>query len=246
MLWLVSSQKDQPDMTGLDSLAPQRAPNAQRPLLGMTVLAVEDSRYASEALRLMCLRSGARIRRADCLASARRHLQVYRPSAVIVDLGLPDGRGEELIAELDRATPRVGVILATSGDAGAEARARSAGADGLLLKPVASLGIFQQEVLRHVPADRRPLGPYVVQDDRINPDPLAYRDDLEHVQSLLSHDRSPDILIYAAQFLASVARAANDAVLADAASGLAGHCPEAGIARVSGLIATRLAQQEAM
>lgn len=63
-------------MSELDSLAPQRAPTNSRPLLGMTVLAVEDSRYASEALRLMCLRSGARIRRADCLRSARRHLQV--------------------------------------------------------------------------------------------------------------------------------------------------------------------------
>lgn len=233
-------------MTDLDSPAPQRAPNAQRPLLGMTVLAVEDSRYASEALRLMCLRSGARIRRADCLASARRHLQVYRPSAVIVDLGLPDGRGEDLIADLDRATPRVGVILATSGDAGAEMRARAAGADGLLLKPVASLGIFQQEVLRHVPADRRPLGPYAVQAEVIHPDPLAYRDDLDHVHTLLGHDRTPDILRYAAQFLASVAHAAGDDVLADAASGLLGHCPETGIARVMGLIAARLASQAAL
>lgn len=233
-------------MTDLDIPAPQRAPNTQRPLLGMTVLAVEDSRYASEALRLMCLRSGARIRRADCLRSARRHLQVYRPSAVIIDLGLPDGRGEELIAELDRAIPRVGVILATSGEAGAELRARNAGADGLLLKPVASLGVFQQEVLRHVPADRRPIGPYVVQDEQIHPDPLAYRDDLEHVQNLLSPDHSPDVLTYAAQFLAGVARAAQDSALSEAAMGLIGHGPEAGIARVNRLIAARLASQAAI
>jgi CheY-like chemotaxis protein len=172
--------------------------------------------------------------------------QVYRPAAVIVDLGLPDGRGEDLIADLDRATPRVGVILATSGDAGADARARAAGADGLLLKPVASLGIFQQEVLRHVPQARRPWGPYAVQAEVIHPDPLAYRDDLDHVHTLLGHDRTPDILRYAAQFLSSVAHAAGDDVLADAASGLLGHCPETGIARVMGLIAARLASQAAM
>ena len=220
-------------MTDLDSLARPRVPNAQRPLMGMTVLAVEDSRYASEALRLMCLRSGARVRRADCLSSARRHLQVYRPSVVIVDLGLPDGPGEDLIADLARAVPRVGVVLATSGDAGAEARARHAGAD-------------QQEVLRHMPTDRRPLGPYAVQAEVIHPDPLAYRDDLDHVQSLLSHDRTPDILRYAAQFLASVAQAAEDAVLAEAAAGLTGHCSEAGVARIMGLIDMRLAARTAL
>ena len=85
-------------MTDLDSLAPHHGRSQQRPLLGMTVLVVEDSRYASEALRLMCLRSGARMRRADCLGSASRHLKVYRPSVVIVDPGLPDGSGLDLIA----------------------------------------------------------------------------------------------------------------------------------------------------
>ena len=54
-------------------------PTPSRPLLGLTVLVVEDSLYACDAMRIMCQRSGARIRRADCIECASRHLKVYRP-----------------------------------------------------------------------------------------------------------------------------------------------------------------------
>lgn len=233
-------------MSDLDSLAPQRAPSHQRPLLGMTVLAVEDSRYASEALRLMCLRSGARIRRADCLASARRHLSVYRPSVVIVDPGLPDGSGIDLIADLARAVPRVGVILASSGDPDTRPAAVAAGADGFLAKPTLSVGRFQQEMLRHLPRDRCPAGPYALSEEMIAPDPLAYRDDLEHVRSLLEDMPERATQTYVTQFLLGVARVAGDDVLAEAAAGLSGFGSEAGIARILSLIETRLAARVAL
>ena len=65
-------------------------------LFAVTILLVEDSRSASEAIRLFAAESGARVRRADSLHAASRHLAIYRPNVVMVDLGLPDGDGMAL------------------------------------------------------------------------------------------------------------------------------------------------------
>lgn len=231
--------------------AAQRLPTANRPLLGLTILVIEDSRYACEAMRLLCLRSGARIRRADCLRSARRHLQVYRPSVVIADLGLPDGSGADLIRELAETTPRVGVILGTSGDDNAEALAMAAGADGFLAKPVTSLAAFQETILSLLPADRQLAGPRKLKDEEIHPDELAYQDDMAHAADVLSDNQEDKALDYVAQFLGGVARSAGDRALADAADSLArarmgGRPLAADTARIAGLVQDRLKQRLAI
>lgn len=93
-------------MGDLSALFAPEPPDPRRPLRGATILAVEDSHFARESLRLTGRHSGARPRRADCLAPARRHLRVCHPAAAIVDFGLPDGSGAEPIAELAHARPR--------------------------------------------------------------------------------------------------------------------------------------------
>lgn len=221
-------------------------PTAERPLAGLTVLVVEDSRFASEALRLMCLRSGARIRRADCLASAHRHLNTYRPSAAIVDLGLPDGSGLTLIDEMHRATPRVPVLLATSGAEreAASRAARDAGADGFLPKPVDSLSTFQTEILRHLPEEMQPKGPRAVDTQPIRPDQLALRDDLTHALALL--DQAPLSATYLQKFLLGIARSARDAALMDAARSLPARLANADRVNLRALLTDRVAGMEAV
>lgn len=216
-----------------------QGPQAGRPLLGLTVLVVEDSRFACEALRLLCLRSGARIRRADCLQSAGRHLQTYRPTVVIVDLGLPDGSGLDLIAKLAAGSPRVPVLLAISGDEGGRDEALAAGADGFLAKPIESLGIFQRAILSALPsgAGRVTLA---ATSDHIAPDRIALRDDLAHIANLLDRGTDDRGLDYIAQFLSGVALSAQDRPLAEAAQGLAAD-HVGGVAPLSGLVRERLA-----
>ena len=44
---------------------------------------------------------------------------------------------------------------------------------------------FQDTVLSHLPPDRRPMGPRSIPDDVVQPDPIAYRDDMAHVADVL-------------------------------------------------------------
>ncbi len=173
---------------------------------------------------MLCLRSGARIRRADSLASARKHLSVYRPTVVIVDVGLPDGSSLALISALSQGLPRIDVILGTSGDLVAEGKVIAAGADGFIAKPIASLAEFQAAILIHLPADRQPPGPRLLPLDEVQPDMLAYRDDLCHVADVLENDESPQTLDYVTQFLSGVAVSARDNDMHDVVRRLIAQC----------------------
>ena len=242
-------------MDDFDSMLPaSRPPTAARPLLGCTLLLVEDSRYASEAMRLLSLRSGARIRRADTIAAAERHLRVYRPAVVVIDLGLPDGCGAELIRRLDVARPRVTAVLGTSGDPDAEARAMEAGADGFIAKPVSSLAAFQEAILRHLPPEAQPPMPRALPREWVEPDRIAFRDDMAHVASLLD-GRSPEdaagdahLSRYLSQFLCGVALSAGDEPLRAAARDLAapGAPVSARLSQLAGLVQERLADRRVL
>lgn len=192
-----------------------------RPLLGTTVLLVEDSRFASESVRLLCIRSGARIRRADSLGAAQRHLAIYRPGVVIVDLGLPDGSGLDLIEELANtaASPKP-IIIATSGadGDGLSDAAIAAGAHDFLPKPISSVAEFQEAILKHLPDELRPGGVRSLSTEVVDPDPIALKEDLSHLEQMLSDGK--DTLHYIAPFLQGLSRLAGDAKLKSASDEL--------------------------
>lgn len=208
-------------MDDFEPLSSHLPPTNARPLLGVTVLVVDDSRYTSEALRMLCLLSGARLRRADCIASAKRHLQVYRPSVLIIDLGLPDGSGLSLIEEVTALCPRIEIVLGLSGDDHLESAALAAGADGFFTKPIESVAQFQETILARMPEERRPLGPRPIIDEAVRPDALSYNDDLMHISALIEADTDNiPTMRYAAQFVSALARSAHDQGLERAAGAL--------------------------
>jgi two-component system response regulator DesR len=72
---------------------------------------------------------------AGSLAEARDQAARVEFDVVILDLGLPDGSGADLIADLRRASPGVRVmVLSASLDPESIEKARSAGADEILDK----------------------------------------------------------------------------------------------------------------
>ena len=230
----------------MDDFMLTQTPTAQRPLLGITVLVVEDSLYACEAMRLLCQRSGARIRRADSIEHARRHLAIYRPCVILVDVGLPDGSGLDLIAMLGQSTPRIEVIMGISGDTSTEPAVMAAGADGFIAKPITNLAAFQESILRHLPAHRQPPGPRIVSDEMINPDLVAYRDDLYHISEILNRPRDRVKISYVAQLLDGIARSAHDDALGKAAKALAslhsaGNDTAKGVTALTDMVERRIA-----
>lgn len=231
--------------TGTESLASGSL--RRQCLFAVTILLVEDSRSASEAIRLYAAESGARVRRADSLTAASRHLAVYRPNVVMVDLGLPDGDGIELIRHLASASMPLTAIVALSGHDRStwQAEAMAAGAATCLEKPIPSLRGFQEAVLSVLPdaaTRRRPDERELLLAGRATVR-AALEEDLLRAQGLLAEALpagDAETVAYCAQFLQSVGEMLGDVDLAVAARG-AGTGP--GAMLLARTVDTRLARK---
>jgi len=80
----------------------------------MTLLLVEDKDSEAMPLSVLLTQHGKQVVRVCLLAEAFRELREgLRPAVALVDLKLPDGRGEKLIARLLALDPPVKVIVTT-------------------------------------------------------------------------------------------------------------------------------------
>jgi CheY-like chemotaxis protein len=127
---------------------PRRASNAaaERPRASLRVLVVEDNLDAAQALAELLTMQGHVAATAHDGASALGLAQALRPAVVLLDICLPDIDGYE-VARRIRATDvlaHVRLIAVTARDASEDARrARQAGFDGYLTKPVSIAALHQ-------------------------------------------------------------------------------------------------------
>src|SRR4051812_18987917 len=104
----------------------------------MRLLVVEDETRISEIVRQALQRAGFVVDAVDCCADARAALSLTAYDAAILDLGLPDGDGMNLLSQLRSVGDPIPILVLTARDA-VEDRVQGldAGADDYLVKPFA-------------------------------------------------------------------------------------------------------------
>ena len=101
------------------------------------VMIVEDHADFRELMKVLLDRQPdiELLAQAGSLAEARDQAAMFEFDVVILDLGLPDGHGEDLIADFRRSNPDVGVlVLSASLDPASIEKATRLGVDEIMDK----------------------------------------------------------------------------------------------------------------
>src|SRR5438105_13320926 len=118
---------------------------------GYTVLVVDDEPPIRRFLRTSLSAAGHRVVTAEDAAEALKMLAGEKPDVLILDLGLPDRSGLDVIAEIrSRSTVPI-IVLSARSDERAKVEALDLGADDYVAKPfgIAELMARIRAALRH-------------------------------------------------------------------------------------------------
>lgn len=116
-----------------------------------TVLVVDDEPPILRFLRTSLRAAGHNVVTAEDASDGLRALAVENPDVVVLDLGLPDRSGFEVITEIRKHSPVPIVVLSARDDERSKVRALDLGADDYIGKPfgVAELMARIRAALRH-------------------------------------------------------------------------------------------------
>ncbi len=143
---------------------------ARPPATGPVVLIVEDDRETREALARELVGRGYQVVQAEDGRMALSRWEARRPDVVLLDLGLPDMEGLDIVRRIrrDAATPIV--ILSGRYEEREKVEALERGADDYVTKP---FGVDELNARLRV-ALRRAAGPVATEDGRIETGPLVF------------------------------------------------------------------------
>jgi two-component system KDP operon response regulator KdpE len=102
---------------------------------GPRLLLVEDDDSARRLLEAYLIRTGYRVDEAGTAADALRAWDAHRADLVLLDLGLPDADGVDVVRHIRREAMTPIVILSARGSERDKIAALEAGADDYLTKP---------------------------------------------------------------------------------------------------------------
>ena len=102
---------------------------------GATILIVEDEPPIRRLLRTTLAAHDYRTLEAGTAVEALQALRRHQPDLVLLDLGLPDRDGLELIADIRKIGPVPIVVLSGRGEEAAKVAALDSGADDYVTKP---------------------------------------------------------------------------------------------------------------
>jgi two-component system KDP operon response regulator KdpE len=116
-----------------------------------TMLVVDDEPPIRRFLRASLAAAGHRVVTAEDAAGALAAMAAEKPDLVILDLGLPDRSGFEVIGEIRKHSPVPIVVLSARSDERSKVEAFDLGADDYIVKPfgVPELTARIRAALRH-------------------------------------------------------------------------------------------------
>lgn len=100
-----------------------------------TILIVEDEQAIRRFVRTALEAEGFRVYEADGVQRGLLEAATRKPDLVVLDLGLPDGDGQDFIRDLRLWSPIPVIVLSARVDETDKVKALDAGADDYLIKP---------------------------------------------------------------------------------------------------------------